>query len=95
MENAYPLTTDISLQQSFHKLGLRMVGIADFLNNDFGDSSTDPKGPEWNGLSPLGKTLISEANRLSIIGDASHSSDAVLDQVLEQSTAPIILSHSG
>jgi membrane dipeptidase len=95
MENAYPLTTDISLLQSFHKLGLRMVGIAHFLNNDFGDSSTDPKGPEWNGLSPLGHKLVSEANRLGIIVDASHSSDAVLDQVLVQSKAPIILSHSG
>ena len=95
MENAYPLTTDISLLQSFHKLGLRMVGVAHFRNNDFGDSSTDPKGPEWNGLSPLGKQLVSEDNRLGIILDASHSSDIVLDQILAQSTAPIILSHSG
>jgi membrane dipeptidase len=95
MENAYPLTTDISLLQSFHKLGLRMVGVAHFRNNDFGDSATDPKGPEWNGLSPLGRKLVSEANRLGIILDASHSSDAVLDQMLALSTAPIILSHSG
>lgn len=95
MENAYPLTTDVSLLEGFYKLGLRMVGVAHFRNNDFGDSSTDPNGPEWNGLSPLGKKLVSEANRLGVILDASHSSDAVLDQMLALSTAPIILSHSG
>ena len=95
MENAYPLTTDISLLEGFYKLGLRMVGAAHFLNNDFADSSTDPKGPEWNGLSPLGHKLVSEANRLGIIVDASHSSDLVLDQMLAQSRAPVILSHSG
>ena len=95
MENAYPLTTDVSLIEGFYKLGLRMVGVAHFLNNDFGDSSTDPKGPEWNGLSSLGHKLVGEANRLGIILDASHSSDAVFDQMLAQSRVPIILSHSG
>ena len=95
MENSYPLTSDIGLLATFYKLGLRMVGPAHFLNNDFADSATDPKGPEWNGLSPLGKTLVAEANRLGIILDASHSSDAVFDQLLASSKSPIILSHSG
>ncbi len=95
IENAYPLSSDISLLGTFQKLGVRMVGAAHFLNNDFADSSTDPKGPEWHGLSPLGRRLVSEANRLGVILDASHSSDDVLDQMLELSKAPIILSHSG
>jgi membrane dipeptidase len=76
-------------------MGVRMVGAAHFLNNDFADSSTDPKGPEWNGLSPLGRRLVAEANRLGLVLDASHSSDAVLDQMLALSTTPILLSHSG
>ncbi|MBP8234996.1 dipeptidase [Rhizorhabdus sp.] len=95
MENAYPLADDPSLARSFHAMGVRMLGLAHFANNQFADSSTDPGGPRWNGLSPLGRELVKEANRLGLVVDASHASDAVLDQLLAQSRAPIILSHSG
>ena len=95
MENAYPLGVDTSLLRTFHAMGVRMVGFAHFLNNQFADSSTDPKGERWGGLSPLGIQLLTEMNRLGIIADASHSSDKVLDDMLRLSKAPIILSHSG
>jgi membrane dipeptidase len=95
IENAYPLGQDLSLLKTFYELGVRMIGPVHFRNNDFGDSSTDPNGPEWNGLSPLGRALVAEANRLGIILDASHASDAVLDQMIELSESPVILSHSG
>ena len=95
IENAYPLGTDLSLLETFYDLGVRMIGPIHFRNNEFGDSSTDPAGPEWNGLSPLGRELVAEANRLGIVLDASHASDAVLDQMIDLSATPIILSHSG
>jgi membrane dipeptidase len=94
MENAYPLASDPSLLTAYFKLGLRMISLVHTTNNDFADSSTDAKGPEWNGLSEKGKALIAEANRLGIVLDQSHASDAVFDQMLELSTAPIILSHT-
>ena len=93
MENASPLASDPSLLSAYHKLGLRMLGITHVRNNDFGDSSNTP--PEWNGLSPAGKALVAEANRLGLVLDASHASDQVFDQLLELSRAPIVLSHSG
>ena len=95
IENAYPLGHDLSLVQTFYELGVRMVGPVHFANNDLGDSSTDPKGKEWNGLSELGKGLVAEANRLGMVLDASHASDDVFDQLLALSKTPIILSHSG
>ena len=95
IENGYPLGLDPTLLRTFHELGVRMFGPVHFMNNDLGDSGTDPKGPEWGGLSPLGRDLVAEANRLGIVLDASHASDAVFDQMLELSKAPIILSHSG
>jgi membrane dipeptidase len=95
MENAYPLGHDLGLLQTFHSLGVRMVGPVHFMNNDFADSSTDPKGREWRGLSPLGRQLVAEANRLGIILDGSHASDDVLDQLIDLSRTPVILSHSG
>lgn len=94
MENAAPLASDPSLLTAYHRLGLRMLGITHVRNNDFGDSSTDPAGAEWNGLSPAGRALVEAANDLGIVLDASHASDAVFDQVLELSRAPIVLSHT-
>jgi membrane dipeptidase len=93
MENASPLAADPSLLTAYQALGLRMLGITHVRNNEFGDSSNEP--PEWNGLSPAGKALVAEANRLGIVLDASHASDQVFDQLLELSRAPIVLSHSG
>jgi len=95
IENSYPLGKDLTLLKTFYDLGVRIVGPVHFSNNDFGDSSTDRNGPEWHGLSPLGKELVAEANRLGMVLDASHASDDVFDQMVELSTTPIILSHSG
>jgi membrane dipeptidase len=95
MENAYPLGKDLTLLKTFRDLGVKMVGPVHFSNNDLADSATDPKGAEWNGLSPLGKELVAEANRLGMVIDASHASDLAFDQMLALSTTPIILSHSG
>ncbi len=93
MENAYPLAGDPGMLQAFYALGVRMVGFAHFSNNDFADSANEK--PEWNGLSPKGRALLAEMNRLGVIPDPSHSSDAVLDQVLDLSKTPVVLSHSG
>ncbi len=95
IENAYPLGEDISLLKLFHDIGVRELGFAHFANNQFADSSTDPGGPKWHGLSPLGEKLLAEANREGFIIDASHSSDDVLDQLIARSTTPVVLSHSG
>ncbi|KRG67623.1 dipeptidase [Pseudoxanthomonas dokdonensis] len=94
MENASPLASDPSLLSAYHALGLRMLGITHVLNNDFGDSSTDKKGPEWNGLSPAGKALVAQANRLGIVLDGSHASDQVVEQLIALSKTPIVLSHT-
>lgn len=95
MENGYPLGRDLSLIPTFRQLGVRMMGVVHTSNNELADSATDVKGPEWRGLSPLGREMVAECNRLGIVVDASHASDAALAQILELSTAPIVLSHSG
>lgn len=95
MENGYPLGTDLSLINTFYQLGVRMLGPVHFANNELADSSTDPRGPEWGGLSDPGRELVAICNRLGIVLDASHASDAVLDQMLELSATPVVLSHSG
>ena len=95
IENAYPIGKDLSLIQTFYTLGVRMMSPAHTSNSDLADSATDASGPEWHGLSPLGKEFVAECNRLGIVLDASHSADSVFDQMLELSKTPLILSHSG
>ncbi len=93
MENGSPVAGDQSLMQAFYRLGVRMIGPVHFRNSDLADSATDT--PEWGGLSPAGGTFVAEANRLGMVIDASHASDAALDQMIALSEAPLILSHSG
>lgn len=95
IENAYSLGRDVGHVAKFHALGVRLLGLTHMLNNDVADSSTDPRGAEWGGLSPLGREFVAEANRLGLILDASHASDAVLRDLLEVSRTPVMLSHSG
>ncbi len=92
IENSYPLGEDLSLLQEFYDKGVRMAGPVHSATNQFADSATGEA--RWNGLSPLGKEWVAEMNRLGMVIDASHSSDAAFDQLLELSKYPIILSHS-
>jgi membrane dipeptidase len=94
IENGYPLGSDPSLLRTFYAMGVRLFGPVHTRNNDLADSSTDA-AREWQGLSPLGKQFVAEANRLGMVLDASHASDEVLDQMLELSKTPVLLSHSG
>jgi membrane dipeptidase len=95
MENGYPLGEDPTQLRAFFAGGVRMAGPVHFLNNDLATSATDAAPARYPGLTPLGRQWVEECNRLGILIDASHSSDAVLDELLELSKAPIILSHSG
>ena len=93
MENASPLTMDpVPLLRFYYSQGLRMMSLVHTSNNEFADSANTPA--QWQGMSPVGKELVAEANRLGIVVDQSHASDAVFDQLIEMSKAPIILSHS-
>jgi len=93
IENAWPIGDDISLLDTFYRMGVRICGFAHFADNQFADSSTDKE--QWGGLSPAGKALLAEMNRLGIVPDLSHSSDKALEDAITLSKAPIILSHSG
>ncbi|HPT22710.1 MAG TPA: dipeptidase [Bacteroidales bacterium] len=94
LENGYSIGTDISRIKQYYDLGARYITLAHTRNNDICDSSTDPKGPENNGLSPFGVKVVREMNRLGIMVDVSHISDKSFYDVLEVTNAPVIASHS-
>lgn len=94
IENAYSVGRDLAHVEKFHRRGVRMLGLTHMLHNDVADSSTDPRPPEWGGLSPFGRELVAECNRLGMVLDASHASDDVVRDLLEVSRTPIVLSHT-
>jgi len=96
IENSYELGEDISLLDTFYKLGVRMVGPVHNGTNQLADSTNPGElGIKWGGLSPLGREFVKRANELGIILDGSHSSDATIEQMIDLSATPIILSHHG
>ncbi len=94
MENGYPIGLDLTKVKEFFDLGARYITLCHTRNNDICDSSTDPGGPENNGLSPFGVEVVKEMNRLGMMVDVSHISDKAFYDVIKTSSAPVIASHS-
>jgi membrane dipeptidase len=94
VENGYPIGKDISRIKQYFDLGARYMTLAHTKNNDICDSSTDPAGPENNGLSAFGTEVVKEMNRLGMMVDISHISDKSFYDVLKLSKAPVLASHS-
>jgi membrane dipeptidase len=95
IENSYSLGLEAGNVAKFHALGVRMLGLNHMVHNDVADSSTDPRPPEWGGLSSFGQEVTAECNRLGIALDASHASDDALWDLIELSATPPLLTHSG
>jgi len=95
IENSYPLQLDIGNLKTFYDKGVRMLGLIHFRDNQFGGSATDFTSPDSSGLTDLGKDLVREANRLGMVIDGSHASDASVKDMIEISATPVILTHTG
>ncbi len=96
IENSYPLGNDVSLLPTFYRLGVRMASPAHNGSNQFSDSARPrPGDPVHNGLSTLGRQWVAEMNRLGMVVDGSHASDAAISQMIDLSKTPIVLSHHG
>ena len=95
VENGYPLSEDISYVKEFYDRGARYLSLTHNGHNQLADSHTgEHDGWKWNGLSPFGKQVIDEMNRLGIMVDVSHASKESMMQTAALSKAPIIASHS-
>jgi membrane dipeptidase len=100
VENGYPLgdeTTAIQRVREFHQRGARYLSLAHNGHSQLADSNNGEASGEWlhKGLSPLGKQVIQELNRVGIMVDISHPSKEANLQAIALSKAPVIASHSG
>jgi membrane dipeptidase len=95
VENGYPLGEDVGRVEEFYNLGARYLSLAHNGHSQLSDSNTGERdGWRWNGLSPLGKQVVAELNRVGIMIDVSHPSKESMMQTLALSRAPVIASHS-
>jgi membrane dipeptidase len=99
VENGYALgdeTTAIARVKEFHARGARYLSLAHNGHSQLADSNTGEGDGVWlhKGLSPLGKKVIAELNRVGIMVDISHPSREANLQAIALSKAPVIASHS-
>ncbi len=94
IENGYPLGNNLDNINYFYNRGARYITLVHTSNNDIADSSTDKKGPEFNGLSEFGEQVVQRMNQLGVMVDVSHASDSAFYDVIRISKVPIIASHS-
>ena len=100
VENGYSLgdeSTAVARVKEFHDRGARYLSLAHNGHSQLADSNTGEATNEWlhKGLSPLGKQVIAELNRVGIMVDISHPSKESNLQAIALSKAPVIASHSG
>ena len=93
MENGAPILDDLSNVQYFYDRGIRYITLTHGKDNLICDSSYDTTNT-WGGLSPFGREVVKEMNRVGIMVDISHVTDEVINQVLDMTDVPVIASHS-
>ncbi len=93
MENGAPILDDLNNVQYFYDRGIRYITLTHAKDNLICDSSYDTTGT-WNGLSPFGREVVKEMNRVGIMVDISHVTDEVINQVMDMTDVPVIASHS-
>ena len=93
IEGGHAIEDSPRLLRDYYDLGVRYMTLTHTNSNHWADSSGDTNKPN-NGLSPLGKEIVGEMNRLGMIVDISHVADKTFWDALEVSKAPIFASHS-
>ncbi|WP_432558542.1 dipeptidase [Granulicoccus sp. GXG6511] len=91
-EGGHAIEGSLDKLRELHRRGVRYLTLTHNENNEWADSATDK--PLHNGLSDFGREVVAEMNRLGMMVDLSHTSDATMRDALAESTAPVIFSHS-
>ncbi|GIK73158.1 MAG: membrane dipeptidase [Chloroflexota bacterium] len=95
MEGVEPLGTDLHLLRVFYELAVRSLGLTHARRNAAGDGGVfAPSGSSPAGLSPFGKAVVQECQRLGILLDLAHLNPAGTDDVLALTDGPLIISHT-
>jgi membrane dipeptidase len=92
MEGGHSIANSLAVLRQLYANGARYMTITHSSNTDWADSATD--APAHNGLTPFGKLVIGEMNRLGMLVDLSHVAPKTMNDILDVTAAPVIFSHS-
>jgi membrane dipeptidase len=92
IEGGHSIANSLAVLRQLYAVGARYMTITHSDNNDWADSAT--ADPVHNGLTPFGKLVIAEMNRLGMLVDLSHVAPKTMNDVLDVAAAPVIFSHS-
>ena len=93
MEGGYSIGSNLGVLRQFHAMGARYMTLTHNFNIPWADSATD--APKHGGLTDFGKDVVREMNRIGMLVDLSHVSEATMMDALDVARAPVIFSHSG
>ena len=93
MEGGHSIGSSLGVLRQMYRAGARYMTITHSKNTPWADSATD--APKFDGLAPFGVAVIKEMNRLGMLVDLSHVSEATMMDALDVTAAPVIFSHSG
>ena len=91
-EGGHQIGNSMAALRQFRAAGVGYMTLTWNNNNDWADSGTDE--PKHGGLTSFGKAVVTEMNRIGMIVDLSHVSEAVMAQALDTTKAPVMFSHS-
>jgi len=92
LESGHIIENSIEILELFYKLGIRAMTLTHTKNTDWADSSGDK--PRHDGLTNLGRKIITKMDKLKMVIDVSHSSDKTVEDVFEVTKMPVMASHS-
>ena len=92
LEGGHSIHNSLGVLRQFYRAGARYMTITHWDNTDWADAAT--ASPRHNGLTPFGKEVIREMNRLGMLVDLSHVAPKTMHDVLDVTAAPVIFSHS-
>lgn len=99
IEGLHQIGNSVANLRRYYSMGVRYATLTHNCGNIFADaalweSPTRKAPPVWGGLSPKGKELVREMNRIGMLVDLSHVSVDTMRDVLAISEAPVMFSHS-
>ena len=92
MEGGHAIENSLGALRAYYRLGVRYMTLTHNVTLDWADAAMDV--PRHNGLTPFGKEVVREMNRLGMIVDISHVTPKVMHDVLDVAEAPVMFSHS-
>ena len=92
LEGGHAIENSLALLRAYYDMGARYMTLTHNVTVDWADAALD--SAKHGGLTPFGREVVREMNRLGMLVDLSHVSPGTMSSALDVTEAPVIFSHS-